>query len=143
MDENLKNKIGNNNPFKTPENYFDYLPEKISEKIAAKNSAKSKPLFGIKTGLVGLSSLALILFAIYQFSIPEKQQQAEIKTEFTVTKSDSVIEKNDSAVLVESPKNKKVEVKEVVEPEKNLDENITDDDIIEFLMEEDFEIDLL
>lgn len=143
MDENLKNKIGNNNPFKTPENYFDYLPEKISEKIAAKNSSKSKPLFWIKTGLAGLSSLALILLAIYQFSIPEKQQQAEIKTEITSIKSDSVKKENDSAVLVESPKNKKVEAKEIIEPEKNLDENITDEDIIEFLMEEDFEIDLL
>ncbi|MDA3879397.1 MAG: hypothetical protein PF436_03325 [Prolixibacteraceae bacterium] len=92
MKENLKNRIkqlpGNDNPFTTPEGYFDRFSERLMDKVNEESVADTKPKVSIlrilRPALIMAASFAAIFFIILipvHTIAPKLASNNNIKTE--------------------------------------------------------------
>lgn len=125
------------NPFKVPENYFEDFPEKISNKIS---SPKSKPHFIIQSQLALVGFMIAIMMTFYfgiEFALDNYDNINNNQTvESNINIDDNVeITKYDEDLLIDV----------LIEDTAQINQNktIEDEDIIEYLIEENIDYDYL
>lgn len=142
-----------NDGFKVPEGYFDDLSKKMQEKIASGNPAKAVRLhsyFSTRNIAIAASVAALIIAGLFIVPAIQKNNnsnnglsnanQTEIPAE-NLMYDESVAMQND-ADYQQIDLNEEMEIIPVAE-HFATDTTITDEDIIQYLSNEDLDTDLL
>ena len=161
-EENKKSKlsfINKENPFVVPEEYFENLPGIISERCAVAEKAKVKRPFYLlpKFYFPVLSGIAAVVVFILLFELNNKHeadksgiaQNSQVSQEYSYLGSlidDNDLEESDLVEAIVSDDTAKGIIPVFVEPSASQSEQlknntdsveITKDDIIQYLLEED------
>jgi hypothetical protein len=140
------NKTQKTNPFVVPEDYFDELPGKIQEKIAAKTSAKT-----VYTGFISnkwqykiLAAFFLVILIIGSVLLIRSPETGTEGYQVDLTLDDIIDENND--VMIDFDETLLMEIlfaenngySDYSDLESSLDnlDDIPSDDMIDFLIEE-------
>jgi len=112
---NILSGINKENFFSTPKDYFDYLPQEISEKIHS--SSRKKPSFVLKpsVALASFTTLCAAVFFLLYYS------QTSIISPQELSLSD-----NDIQLIIENPE--KYNINETIITDQYLSLNIQDDE---------------
>ena len=146
-------KIKKDNPFKVPDDYFDKLPEAIREKVASVTKKISifeqfllrfkQPKYSITTGL----AFILIVVALFVFIKPadkEIQFLSDITIDDILEESPELIYDMDESIILEVLfADNTDETYDYFESDIYNDTTINEDEIIDYLSDENFETELL
>lgn len=161
VSEDQKKMTGRKNSFKVPEHYFDELPVQIQNKIKAEEPVKQKNTVLVKNLVYSTIAAAAIIIILLVFSvlIPEKTQ--ENKLQYTNNNYESAItdyleDNMDESALIEMSSDSvslfnPEEIPDIsstgdqgtaahaMEPRFTLDVSITENDIIEYFINENID----
>ncbi len=134
--ENLKK----DNPFQVPENYFDSLGSRISNRITANTSTEKQQYISfamVKSTLVfagGFAGLALIIyFGVSIFFTKLGVEKNTSQNEIAFLTEYSIISELDESTLIESFSKENSEISDSLHLENN-------ENIINYLVKEDIDI---
>ena len=147
------------NPYKVPEGYFDSLQDQIMQKIRQEKKTTHRRLWIPAAVAAVLAACALMFFLL----IPRQDSGNEITSPTEYTYADAVreylenqdIDEESIIAVMNDNQNNEVNALDLISPISNdsipgvkknentiqLDSTITNDDILQYLLDEGFEID--